>query len=253
MARYLDRPDQWSALAAAIRKAGIAGIDSETVGHDPRETSPHTRAEIVYWSIALRSSTLSPRGYYRAVGYTLPAAAMHHPELKAVLEDPLILLIAHNATYDEHAFRNAGVVLRGVLNTLSLVRLVCPGRKSVGLKGLMVDHLGRVPTGAFKELFSRPKVVERVKLKKHRVKLCSCGVDGCRKRKDHIKVEHTWEEEVREMVNAGTELIDLREIVPGHPLFELLVKYAAEDAEAALEEHDWCHLQKSPGVTELPW
>lgn len=252
MARWYPEPEQWVRLAALIRQRGIAGWDSETEGHDPRETSPHGRARVVFWSLAVLTGTFHPRGYHRASGCTLPAAAMHHPALRSVLEDPDIIKVAHNAGYDEHSARNAGIRPRGVVNTLSLSRVVLPGRQKHGLKALMVDCLGRRPMGSFKELFTRTVHDVRTVSRKRSEKVCSCGVPKCRKRTGHVRTNREWIDTWEEPV-PRQELTPLSEIVPGHSLFDTMVQYAAEDAEAALEIHDWLLRQPNPGPRELPW
>lgn len=254
-ARWFPEEGQWVALAKLCRAAGTVGWDSETEGHDPRKTSPHGRARVVVWSLALAGRSLHPRGYRRATGCTLPLAAMLHPALRGVLEDPGVVKVAHNAGYDEHSARNHGIRPRGVVNTLTLVRLVLPWRDTFGLKALMPDCLGRAPMGKFKDLFSRPRHGVRTKTKKMREVTCSCGEAGCRKRKGHAKEVREWTDTWEEQCEMGTELTPLSEIAadPGHPMFPVLVQYAAEDAEAALELHDWLHRQPSPGPAGLPW
>lgn len=252
MARWLDQPEQWENLARACREAGRIGWDSETVGHDPADTSPVGRARVVVWSVALPGK-MTPRGFRRAHGVTLPLEAMLHPAMRGILEDEGVVKVAHNAVYDEHAARNAGVTPVGVVNTLTLARLALPHLNAWGLKSLMA-LLGRRPLGAFKDLFSRPRVVVRTVRKKFREVTCSCNALGCRKRKGHEKTVREWEEVWEEPHESGTELIPLDEISSNalHPMFDLLVRYAAEDAEAALELYEYLEARPAP-VAPLPW
>jgi hypothetical protein len=138
---------------------------------------------------------------------------------------------------------------------LSLSRAVFSTRVSHGLKSWMHD-LGREPVGAFKELFKRPKLVARCKVKKHKERRCSCGTDGCRKRVGHSKTVVEWEEQIEEVVQHGYEITPLTEIVAssGHPMFPVLVKYAAEDAEAALELEEYLTTRRIANTPmPVPW
>lgn len=147
-----------------------------------------------------------------------------------------------------------GVEIRGLVDTLSFSRVVLPGLKKHGLKMHMADSLGRTPMGKYKDLFARPRLVVKTRVKKMKETTCSCGEPGCRKRKGHERQTRTWEDVYEEVVEQGTELTPLKEIVPGHALFETLVQYASEDAEAALELHEWLGRRRIAHVRPpVPW
>src|SRR5690242_8610721 len=88
--QYLEHPAEWDELAVRLRSAGIFGLDSEFYNVDVRVQSCVGRATIHVWSVAIRTRRLSPLGYHVARGWVLPAAALDHPGLRAVLEDPAV-------------------------------------------------------------------------------------------------------------------------------------------------------------------
>jgi hypothetical protein len=153
---------------------------------------------------------------------------------------------------DHHALANHGITLRGGINTLGLVRWVMPhlinepGRFK--LKALMLGLLQRNPTCTFIELLSYERQVFVSTWKKQVRRECSCGEEGCRKRKGHVKFE---EEDLVEVVKEKTERgrYNLWDIVPGHERWELLVKYSLDDAVAALNVLDLCEA----GTDPAPW
>lgn len=235
---YLDRPEQWRELARRCVRAGDVGLDTEFHGVNLKKQSCVGRAMIHVWSLALRSAKLSPLGFHRARGWVLPAAALDEPEVRSMLENPAVRKNIHNQSVDQHTLANRGIGLRGARNTLGLVRwrlpdlVNQPGR--FGLKPLMNALLRRSPVCSFEDLVSdeRPALVSKWKRVTRRT--CSCGAEGCRARKGHVKTS------VEEDVEVVTEKIEkfrhpLESIVPGHPRWDLLLRYAADDAVAALE------------------
>lgn len=249
--RYLDRPEQWEELAERIRRAKICGLDTEFYGLDVRKQSCVGRARVHVWSVAIRTTRLDPRGFHRARGWVLPVAALDHPALKAVLEDPAVRKCVHNQPVDDHALHNHGVDLRGCINTLDLARWCWPelvAGDGFGLKALMQSKLARDPVCEFRDVVSDVRTVTKTKQKLVEQTRCSCGVEGCRKRKGHDKtkveavvVTFTTKEETYEH--------PLESIVPGHERWDLLVEYAAEDAIAALELEELCRNTADPA----PW
>ncbi len=257
---WLDNAEQWTALAGLVRRRGCCGLDSEFYNVDVRKQSCVGRARVHVWSIAVRSNRKSPLGFHRAVGWVLPAEALQHPDLKALLEDASIRKYLHNQPVDDHAFHNHGVNLRGCLNTLNYARWKWPEFKELGgfgLKNLMVEKLHRDIVCAFEVKkpkddywgltnFQRTLVTEKQKTVVELV--CSCGEPGCRKRKGHEKTK------VESMVTVVKhrlvwDLYPLESIVPGHPRWDLLVEYAAEDAIAALEVAELADGEPDPA----PW
>jgi hypothetical protein len=169
-----------------------------------------------------------------------------------VLEDAAITKAVHNQSVDHHALANHGVTLRGGLNTLGLVRwyrpelVNQPGRFK--LKTLMTSLLGRPPICTFLELVSYERQVVLSNWKTRTERHCRCGTPGCRKRLGHEKYEvEVTEEVLKEKTERGRYA--LPDIVPGHERWDLLVRYAAEDAVAALELLDCC----DPDANPAPW
>lgn len=186
-------------------------------------------------------------------GWVLPAAALLHPALVAVIEDARIRKAVHNQSVDHHALANHGIALRGGVNTLGLVRWVRPeminqpGRFK--LKALMWNLLRRQPVATFTEVVSYERRVTVSTWKKVTTRHCECGEEGCRKRKGHLKYEVEEDVEVlKEKTERGK--YNLWEIVPGHERWDLLVRYALDDAVAALNVLDLC---EAVDTDPAPW
>ena len=234
---YLDRVEQWDELAVLLRDAGVMGLDTEYFGVDDKK-SPVGRSVIHVWSVAIRSERLGALGFHPATGWMLPAAALLHPGLVAVLEDADITKAVHNQSVDHHALRNHGITLRGSINTLGYIRwqrpdlINLPGRFK--LKALMNTLLHREPICTFKELISWERTDRISTWKTVVTTVCSCGVAGCKKRVGHEKTYDFDElETVKEKKLKG--VWHLSEIVPGHERWDLMIRYSIEDSVAALE------------------
>lgn len=247
---YVDEPELWDELAAALHDAGIVGLDTEFYGLDVRKQSCVGLARVHVWSVAIRTGRLDPHGFHRARGWVLPAEALTHPSLKDVLEDPEVTKCVHNQPVDDHAIYNHGVDLRGCVNTLGLARWVWPELVTGGgfrLKNLMSIKLGRDPICEFRDLVRYERTVEVVTDKTREVNVCDCGKAGCRARKlpEHAKRRETEAYQTRrEKIERGE--YPLETIIPGHERWELLVDYAGEDAVAALEVEELAREQENP-------
>lgn len=237
---YLATADGWSALARVARRARVIGLDTEFYGLDVRKQSCVGLARVHVWSVAVRTGSVSPLGFARARGWVLPVAALDHPEIRALLEDETIWKCVHNQPVDDHAIHNHGVNLRGCVNTLGLARWMWPGLVTAGgfgLKNLMVMKLRRNPVCEYIDVVNDEREIQVLKTKAVKVTRCSCGAEKCKKRKpaeQHTKMK------VVEIVSELVTKIDkyqhpLESIVPDHKRWELLVRYAGEDAVAALE------------------
>lgn len=247
--RYLSTPEEWAALARRCREAGLIGLDSEYHGVGKNESCVG-RARIHVWSVAIRTERMDPRGYHRCAGWLLPAAALRHPDLVAVLEDPGVTKAVHNQGVDIHAFANHGITIRGALNTLGYVRWKRPDLiNSAGrfrLKALMSTLLGREPVCNFADVVADTRVVATVKTGTTKTTVCECGEPGCRKRKGaHAKLLRVdeWQKTVERTEEFDWDLTD---IVPGHPKWELLKAYAIEDAVAALQVMEVVEVEPDP-------
>ncbi len=250
---YLDTPAQWDALAAILERTSIVGLDTEFYGLDVRKESCVGRARIHVWSIAVRTSAESPLGFHRARGFVLPLNAALHTGLRDALEDPTLVKCVHNQPVDDHAFHNHGVDLQGCVNTLGLARWVWPGlvtRGGFGLKNLMQAKLNRAPIAEFKDVVGWERTVQVEKWRTSLETRCACGVEGCRKR----KAEGTLSHEKGTVEVTSVSYRDKREvgefplesITPGHERWDLLVRYAAEDAVAALEIEELARAEGDP-------
>lgn len=231
----------WTRAARVCREAGICGLDSEFHGVDLKQRSPAGRAVVDVWSLAVGNGELHPRGYEVSDGLVLPAEALAHPDIRDLLEDDRIVKVAHNARAEYHALRVAGVAVDGLEDSLELARWVLPERVSLPdsyrLKAL-AGLLGLVPLGAYKELFSEPNDVVVHRHKKTR--WCECGASPCRRRGEgHLRIDGVlkWDE----VVIRGDRLIPLETIREGHPKWDLLRVYAAEDAVFALSLRSYLH------------
>lgn len=249
---YLDQPEQWDELSRRCTRAGIIGLDTEFYGINPKVESPVGKATIHVFSIALRTKQTSPLGYHKARGWVLPVAALEHPGLRAVLESGAVKKCSHNQPSEDHTLANHGVKLRGAINTLNLARWMFPQLVNdgyFGLKNLMSRLLGRKPVAEFIELVSHVDEELRTSLKTRKVKICSCGEPGCRRRNGHTKTTETLEYQAQRVVKVKRSY-PLQEILPGHPRWGLLVEYAAEDAVAALELEE---LARAHGAPQWPF
>lgn len=251
---YAATEPEWERIGAAIRKAGICGLDTEFWGVDPSEGSCYGPARIHLWSVAVFAggAAHSPRGYRRGYGATLPASALGFTGFRDLLADPGVTKAVHNLPVDAHAFANHGITLRGAVNTLSSARWYWPelvpssGGPGFGLKALKQVLLGKPAGPSYKEVFTVP--VERWKTRTKKVRRCICGTQGCKLRKGHERYDdiETWQESYIE--DYFTPLTD---VVPEHPLWEKAIEYAAEDAVDALELWDLCRNQDTK--RPMPW
>jgi hypothetical protein len=154
---------------------------------------------------------------------------------------------------DDHAIHNHGVELRGCVNTLAMARWAWPSLVSAGgfgLKNLMHVKLHREPIAEFRDVVGDVRTVSVPHVVKLQRTKCSCGVEGCRKRKRdgverHDKTKHVLTE-VRPKDRPEKFQHPLESIVPGHHRWDLLVRYAAEDAVAALEIAELAQLEVDP-------
>lgn len=252
--QYADSPAAWDRVVEVCRRAGKVGFDTETYGHNIEDTSAPHRARVHVWSLAVRTGAIHPRGFRKAKGVMLSAAALEYRPIIRLLEDEEVIKLAHNLPHDQHSVRNHGIRLRGGIDTLPKCRLVLTDEVSHSLKPLMERKLGRKVI-TFKEVVAVPNEVVKVKVTKH--KACVCGTEGCRRRGPaHPRVK--WRKFTPERVIKGLRNLPLESIVPGHFRFPLLTVYAIQDAEGVLEIDDytdraevWTLRQR--GDVDVPW
>ncbi len=242
--RYLNRPDQWSALAALLASTP-APIAFDTEYEIPDGQTPAHRSRLHVWSVAWpsTSASMNARGVRPAAGAVLPACALQEPTLLAWLASP-VEKWAHNAGVDRHCLENAGAVVNGVRDSLSLARWVFPERVAPG-PGFTLDAVGRDLLGPgggkteeFLSLVTRDVTETRYRSRTDRQ--CECGARPCRQRQstpDGIPTGHTRREVVTQTpyeVNR-TERFPLSDIIEGHDRWDRLVAYSAQDALVGCE------------------
>jgi DNA polymerase I-like protein with 3'-5' exonuclease and polymerase domains len=255
-------PEVRRLLGVAYRAGWPVGVDTETEGCDPKKQSPYENARIVVWSLGIPTDARGSRGQRLAQRVLLLPVDL--APLRAWLEGPAPKIL-HNRLYDRHAFRNAGILLAGDHDSADLHRLVDPEGKH-GLKELMGRLLGYTPVCEFTD-FCRPVVVWKSRKSKTELAVCTacegsgyvtyvamgercaseCLACGGKEegltptgRKRKAKPGSGWVPAVEEyqVTLKRTELIPLREIVPGHPDWDRLVDYATLDAKATAELYD---------------
>jgi hypothetical protein len=260
---YADSIEEGTALVERIRGEQVrgtlrpVGFDTEFYGVEIGKHSVLARAKCHFASLAwdFRGSPLHPRGF------TIPHAAV--VSRKVVTEcEPFRAwvkeqkLLAHNAPVDVHVFKNEGIEVEDVVNTLTMARWTWPGRARAqyggggfGLDALSKDVLGEGKLDKFSELFT--ELVPVFKEKRVRFSECACKEPGCRKRSAghtkfkgvNVEQEEVWEERP----------VPLELVVPGHPLFERALKYAAQDAVLAFGLYQIMQRTLENQIRTVPW
>lgn len=256
--KYLATPNEWTALGQRLlTNEEVNGIDTETIGCNPRISSPVGTARVVLWSVAVPGTVLHPRGYRKAEGYVLPPVALDNPEIRRWIESPRNRKVAHNGRYDRHSLRNEGVDLLGLVDTVDIYRIISPGRERYGLKDLVPDVLNQEIYGKFETLFSVPCYSESIKKYKvcvvhgrsdsNQRKYCEhCPGTGKNReelvvmteivRKELVKRAQVPLQDICDVPVHTTAWTDKLEIRPNnHPMWPLLVDYAGADAIWACE------------------
>lgn len=217
---------------------------------------------MVVFSVAIPDGLVRPRGYREAEGYVLPAAALCDRDIRTWLESEDRKKVAHNARYDRHALANAGVHVRGMVDTVDIYRIVVPGRERYGLKQLVPDLLGWSMFGSFEEVFSEPIYKTTVKHTKKKVCVVHGTQEGrrkyCESCDEVLVVVEDVQETTRELktrrrislqevcqVPVRSDSADF-EIRPNeHPLWQTFVNYAGADAVGAAQLYQ---VRKDPAV-----
>lgn len=131
------------------------GLDTETVGVNPKEESPVLRGKIFCWTLAwendqgqIEHAFIPNWGIYE---HTIL------PVFRGWLEDPEAYKVGHNIwSFDKHMFANHGIDLQGIKgDSLRLSKLVnCTKLMQHGLKPLSKSLLG-LQLSEYSDLFSR--------------------------------------------------------------------------------------------------
>lgn len=262
---YADTVEEGAALAERIGRLEVRGkwknlgFDTEFYNVRIGKESTVARAKVHFASLAWLEggARLHPRGFY------VPCAAVVSREVvtkcgpfRKLFSRKDLRWLAHNAPVDVHAMYNEGVDIVNVVNTLDLARYVFPGRARAQYGGggftlgaLGEAFLGEGKTDDFRDIFTER--VEEYRVKLHTWKECECGALGCRKRSaGHSKL--TRQEEVREPFWVERE-IPLQDVVPGHPLFNRALRYAAQDAVLAHCLAQLLYRELSKQERLVPW
>lgn len=246
---WVDSGPDATAAISIISQHRVVGLDTEFYGWDWKENKPHDydirsespvlRTRAWTFQVAAPTGPLLPRGHHEATSWVFSGDLITHTGVKAWLEDPKYVKAVHNQPVDHHTLRNHGVLLRGGCNTLEMSRFWYPARaKRAGfdLDSLGRDLVGLGKTESFDSLLGyealEPYVVTQLK------SVCTCFTVGCRKKKPErdgtvhepagqVEVQTTRERKVRRHIPLG-------DLVPGHPLWERYLAYAAWDAVLAL-------------------
>ena len=212
----------------------VCGFDTEFYGCDITSESPVGTAKVHVFSVAAPTGPLLPRGYHEATAWVFDGSLLGHQPVRDWLEDPFWSKAIHNQPVDAHACRNAGVCIRGGVNTLAMARFWYPERAMNGrgfdLDGLGQDMCGQGKTEDFRDLLGY-EVTEEYPVESYK-QACSCGVLGCRKKIGHEKGR--WESVWTTRKRKVKKLLSLTDLHPGHELWARYQAYAAWDAVLAL-------------------
>jgi hypothetical protein len=262
---YADTVEEGAALADTLSRLADRsgrldlGFDTEFYGVELGKHSVLGRAKVHFASLAWEQGgeKFHPRGY------TIPRAAVVSSKVvrecdgfRRLFNDPRVYTYAHNAPVDAHVFKNEGIDIANVINTLTMARWCWPGRARAawggggfGLDALSKDVLGEGKLESFTELFT--ETVETWVTRVVTQKRCACGTPGCRKRSaGHEKYPDCWEERESKL---EVRKVPLELVVPGHPLFERAKWYAAQDAVLAYCLREVMEREMRKQIRVVPW
>lgn len=234
---WVDNRDDATRAMESIATHGHVGYDSEFDGVDITEESCVGKSKLDVFSIAIPTDQVHPLGFRLPRSWVFEGSLIQHPPIKAFLESDSTIKCVHNLAVDSHTARNAGVRLRGGLDTLNMSRWVYPDRANLvsgnyDLDSICKWRVGFGKTENFDEFLGY--WVDEPYTESVQKNFClECMDFGCRKKKPpHDQKSLQWTTVNRtKKVRRYEELKTLR---PGHPKFERYVQYAAADAELAL-------------------
>lgn len=241
-----------AACHRAFDRGEPIGFDTEFYGVDLGKQSCFARAKLHLFSIAVKRypRVLAPRGFDVADAAVFTREYL--PDLREILEGPGKKVV-HNLPVDAHTLANEGVQLGGGINTLAMARWAWPSRaRGAGftLDALGRDFLGVGKTESFQELFQEEITEYRSTFRT--VRLCECGEAGCRRRsttQGHARIVDRIETRHPKVVIRP---VPLQDVLPGHPLWERAVRYAAQDAVLALGVYDLA-IREMQKERDVPW
>lgn len=232
---YAKDEKEWEAALENIQKYVLSGLDTEFHSVDITSQSPVARSVVHVWSVSIPSGDVTPAGFNRPSTWVLPGEALTHAGLREWLESDKHIKAVHNQPVDSHSIGNAGVSLRGGVNTLDMARWVYPHlargfNRPFALDNLANGRVGLSKTESFEDLFGYEAVEEfpTTTVKKR----CICGVLSCRKKIGH---EQKFLERVEGVGRRKVKrYLPLTDLSPSHPLWARYLAYAARDSELAL-------------------
>lgn len=250
---WVSTPEQAACILTALREHALWGFDTEFDNVDISTQSTVARSRMDVFSIAIPDGPLVPGGWNLCSTFVLDAGLAHYPPLRELLEDPKYVKCVHNQPVDAHTLRNAGVSLRGGINTLSLARWLYPERSNLirgnfDLHSLSLWRLGRGKTDDFDEMFGYDHF-EPHESWQARQWCLACDATGCRKKLGHPK-ESRQVSVISERKSRRT--LPLSAVRPGHPMWERYLVYAAADADLALNLYQ-CMVRDGRKERPMPW
>lgn len=132
--RLIQDAAAWQALCTELAQAKRLAVDTETTGQNA------LRSALVGVSLSWAPGRAAylPLGH-EELDHQLPPAVLQ--ELKALLEDPKVEKVAHNAKFDIEVLAEAGIHLEPVtFDTMLAAQLL--GEKAANLKSLVFNRLG---------------------------------------------------------------------------------------------------------------
>jgi hypothetical protein len=213
------------------------GLDSEFDNVELSWQSPVCAARCDVVSLAVPVGPLGSGGFHECASWVVPSELLGR--FKAGLENPAILKVAHNLPMEAHTLRNAGIKLRGGLNTLSMARFVYPERANLvrgnfDLDSLCHDRFGRRKTEDFDELFGYDDFVTETR-EMNRSWCLTCEGLNCKKKIGH---PHEMRRVVVPYQKKLRKHLPLYDVRPGHQLFERYKIYSAVDAVLAFQLYE---------------
>ncbi len=228
------------AACAEIARYPVVGYDSEFYGVDLLTESCVGRSIVDVFSFATPSGPLNALGFNEPHSWVFDGPLLTHPSVRAILEAPEILKPIHNMPVDAHSALNAGVKIRGGLNTLDMARWVYPERANLlrgnfDLDSLCQWRVGRGKTEDYSDFLmydAQEPYTEEVE----KLYCTACGTFDCRKKKNPHDQKTLMPTVVTRLkkVRKHVHLPDVRPDGPRFDLFARYLVYAAVDAELAL-------------------
>lgn len=241
---WVENSNDADVALVEILKYPVVGYDSEFDQVDILHESCVAKSRLDVFSIAVPSGPLTGEGYRKTRTWVFDSPLIRYAPIKAWLEDPDFTKCIHNAPVDVHTARNAGVSIKGYLNTLSLARWVYPWRAALisgnfDLDSLAKWRIGHGKTQDFDE-FLGYDAYEDYEDEFYKKRCLGCGEVGCRKRKaPHDAKEEVLVREVRQRkVRRIRPLQMVRRNGEHADIFDQYIEYAAADADLAMIMYD---------------